>query len=102
MRSLPLRKGRFGADGFLHSVGHRAVPERAEKMTSAVHGKVPRRPDGLLADIAGEDRLVASEFVHRARSAEDATGGRLEHDVARDRNDADAALQDRPADGDLE
>jgi hypothetical protein len=36
-------------------------------MTSAVHGKVPRRPDGLQADIAGEDRFVASEFVRRAR-----------------------------------
>jgi hypothetical protein len=49
-----------------------------------------------------KDRLVASEFVHRARSAEDTTGRRLEHDVARNHNDAEAALQDRPADGDLE
>ena len=63
---LPRRVRRLGADRLQQRVGHRAVVERADQAALAVHLEVARRPHGLRADVAGEDRVIRRDFAHQA------------------------------------
>src|ERR1700686_4890136 len=43
---LAARKGRLGANGLRHRIGHRAMPERSHQAPLTIHCEVTRRPDG--------------------------------------------------------
>src|SRR6202048_1603997 len=65
---LALRESGLSANGLRHRIRHRAVPERADQTTPAVHGEITRRPHGRQADVAGEDGVVACELARPPRN----------------------------------